>query len=62
MRKEINNNYSSKTQECVQQLKEWMHSQPHLPRNYGEFGVWSAQRSQPPSVAGQRSERLWSGG
>ncbi|KAJ1520158.1 hypothetical protein ONE63_004374 [Megalurothrips usitatus] len=36
VRKEINNNYSTKQQEYVQQLREWMHAQPHLPRNYDD--------------------------
>lgn len=36
VRKEINNNYSTKAEESVQQLKDWMQAQPHLPRNYGK--------------------------
>lgn len=36
VRKEINNNYADKQREYVQQLKDWMQTQPHLPRNYDE--------------------------
>lgn len=37
VRKEINNTYASKRAEYVEQLKEWMQTQPHLPRNYGAY-------------------------
>lgn len=36
VRKEINNSYASKRAEYVEQLKDWMQTQPHLPRNYDE--------------------------
>ncbi|KAK3910648.1 Alpha-tocopherol transfer protein-like [Frankliniella fusca] len=36
VRKEINNTYPDKQRDCVRQLKDWMQTQPHLPRNYDE--------------------------
>ncbi|XP_034231247.1 alpha-tocopherol transfer protein-like [Thrips palmi] len=36
VRRELNNTYASKQAEYVDQLKEWMQTQPHLPRNYDD--------------------------